>query len=361
MKKLHRLLFLLLCAACAQQQVSLYAPPIFLETEQVQVHLYNSDTQLSSVNYMADFGDYLIVAAYREDGLLHLVDKNTGARFKSFGKQGYGSGMFYSVPIVNTNAAKSVLQTFEYAYGYSTHRTYKASQLLDSEDQMNLPDLEHMITFYTEDGEMLDEPKGATVDFLLLGDKRLFSRIKSRYRFIIQDSIGSMLSDYSYFPSVEGVDSLHHTRSYLQACSAAKPDGSMFAIASTIGCILEIFSVNADNHIVKTQEKRYYPPVFTLDKNLTLLRVEGVTSVGITWLAATNKYLYAKYSGTTYTRNALKGRTHTLAVFDWEGRPVKQYLLDISINKFLIDQERMRCYLTGYDRNDKAVMGYFDL
>ena len=79
-------------------------------------------------------------------------------------------------------------------------------------------------------------------------------------------------------------------------------------------------------------------------------------------LFCTNDYIYAKYEGMLYVDGNIDVSKHRqLALFDWQGNPVRLYVLDWQVETFVVDSLRNRCYLVGIDENEEILLGFFDL
>ena len=62
-------------------------------------------------------------------------------------------------------------------------------------------------------------------------------------------------------------------------------------------------------------------------------------------LAVTDKYVYALYSGRTFKKHKMAAyEGETIYVYDWTGRLVKTYQLDVAITQFCVDEDENRLF-----------------
>ena len=350
-------LVLLLTSCRGQEHDSLgFDPPVFPETKHVAVTSFSNDFLFGNSRQMVDVGDYIVILTYHENKYLSVFEKETGTYIKSFGSYGRGPGEFLSPPQIRVNENKSVLYAFQNVSGMSDYRSYDVENILH--DSRVLPVREDKIELYLDEGNRFP---GSATHFLAWKGKRLFVRNLS-HRFEIQDILGNTISLYDKYPIVllpQALDSTDFHGSYLFSTIALKPDMSRFVIASWVGCILEIFTIDVSGTIEKEVEKRFHPPVFTVENRQSNYYVNGQTIHGINDLSVTEEFIYAKYNGKIYYKEQYS--TSTIAVFDWSGNPLRRYILDWKIRNFIVDAQRNRCYLVGDDANDEMLLGYFDL
>ena len=352
----------LFLASCRGQEQNLldFNPPVFPKTEQKVVSPLFNNFLFKPNGTIEDMGDFMVIKHFYENYYLHLFEKETGAYIKSFGSYGRGPGELLTPPILRSNEDKSKLYAFQCGNGMRDYWTYRIEDIVH--ERLTLPVREEKITFQPMEGE---RNPGSAINFLAWQDKRLFER-RRLHRFEVYDTIGNVLCLYDKYPTVrlnKVSDTTAFHDSYLSAAIALKPDMSRFVIASNIGCILEIFTVDTSGKIEKETEKRFYPPVFTVNKNLMPdYYISGQTILGIDVLSVTDDFIYAKYFGKKYISGEPESyQTNTIAVFDWYGNPIRCYILDWAIECIFVDAKRNRCYLEGINAEDEILLGYFDL
>jgi len=334
--------------------------PVFPESREVKVTPLVNDFLFDGSRHfeMADIGDYFVIVNFLENKYFHILEKETGAYVKSFGSYGRGPGELSSYPKIGLNEDKSVFYVFQYAGAMNYFWSYKADDILF--DKNVLPVWEDQIKLFLDEGEKYP---GAASDFVAWQDRRVFVRNRL-HRFEVQDTLGNTLYLYDKYPVVplnQASDSVYFHDSYIHAAFALKPDMSRLVMASNYGCILEIFTVDVSGTIEKEIEKRFHPPLIEDNKNGRPKYYTDGQVLGISTLSVTDDHIYAKYNGKRYYAEGPVLYPHTIAVFDWSGNPIRRYVLDWSIENFIIDNQYSRCYLVGIDPNDETLLGYFDL
>jgi len=349
----------MLLTACRGQGHDSFTPPVFPETKQVTVTPLLNDFLFDLPNQIEDMGDYLVIMGYRENRFLHIFKKISGAYVKSFATLGRGPGEMVGGPSIRMSEDKSKL--FAYQRSSNVYWTYNVENIVN--DNQVQPVKAEKVTIFLDEGE---RHPGTITDYLAWKDKRLFMRNRL-HRFEVQDTLGNTLYLYDKYPEVpfeQASDSSHFHNSYLHAVLALKPDMSRFVVASYIGCIMEIFTVDSSGKIEKEIEKRFHPPFFTaIPPSFTNFFVSGKTIKGIQDLSVTDEFIYAKYDGSIYYKDQPeRSRRNVIAVFDWSGKPIRRYILDWKkFYNFFVDDQQNRCYLIGEDADDEILLGYFDL
>ena len=353
------ILFLSACKEREQNSLS-FKPPVFSETIQVTVTPLPNNFLLDRTSQMEDVGGFLVIISFQENNYLHVFEKETGTYIKSFGSYGRGPGELLTTPQIRVNEDKSKLYAFQRSSALNEYWSYNVEDILHYNQV--LPVQKDQITLHFDEEA---RSAGGVLDFLAWRDKRLFIRNRL-HRFEIQDTLGHILCLYDKYPAVslkQASDSVAFHDSYLYSTLALKPDMSRFVIASGIGCIMEIFTIDSSGIIEKESEKRFHPPVFTVNKNLIPnYYVSGQTILGINSLFVTDELIYAMYHGKLYNPDKPEGYLiNTIAIFDWTGNPIRRYILNWEIETFVVDTQRNRCYLVGIDADEEILLGYFDL
>ena len=77
-------------------------------------------------------------------------------------------------------------------------------------------------------------------------------------------------------------------------------------------------------------------------------------------MACDNTYVYALYSGRTFNEHGmLSHHCKNLLVYDWEGNPIKRYLLDIPLYSMQYDEKNRVIYGIAY--NPEGVLVEYQL
>ena len=340
---------ILLLAACVggggggERNPLAFSPPVFPVVKQVTVTPFPGDFLLGNAFAMEDMGDYFIVGTYIDKQFLHVFKKESLTFVKSFGSYGQGPGELNSSPKIRFSEDYSELFLYQCANGRYEYWTYDIENVLH--DDRVTPRWQENVVLFRDEGAQYP---GYGSNFLAWKDRRLFAGSRM-HRFEVQDTLGNTLHLYDGYPEVRPADTEAFKRNYLHSSLALKPDMTKFAVASGIGCVMEIFTVDASGKIGKDAEKRFHPPY-----------VNGEQFRGFGDISVTDELIYVSYSGRVYSEDGGSFPV-TIGVFDWSGETICSYVLNWKIYRFFVDTQRNRCYLTGIDESDEVLLGYFDL
>lgn len=127
-----------------------------------------------------------------------------------------------------------------------------------------------------------------------------------------------------------------------QFTSVISPDRKHFAIATTLGGVLEIFDLESDKLIPILGEY-----LFKVRHDKDGWVIVGETEFGFSSLVADNDFLYGVYSGT----NDANGFTK-IGVWKWDGTPVKLIETDTNIIKMDLHTEENTLYAITQKEGD---------
>lgn len=156
------------------------------------------------------------------------------------------------------------------------------------------------------------------------------------------------------FPIFEETDMLSNaalSTLYLSTLISLKPNGKKMVCATQKCGVLSFCSIACDTIIVYKQMK-YYPPKLNMPKknNGLLVVYSRDNKVGFCGLASDNQHVFVLYSGRTFdTHNNLSHHCEHLLVYDWDGNPIKHFILDKPLYTMSYDIEHRIIYGIGYD------------
>lgn len=84
-------------------------------------------------------------------------------------------------------------------------------------------------------------------------------------------------------------------------------------------------------------------------------RAEGTYVCDVT---ATEKYVYTFWYDYTFSDRAMKARRSGMRVYDWEGRPVRAFVFDRPLNRFLLDEASGRVFAYDWQQDFDQVYVY---
>ena len=145
---------------------------------------------------------------------------------------------------------------------------------------------------------------------------------------------------------------------YNTAWFANSPDNKKVVVATPNQGVL-FFLNRTDAGIKEYRQLKYYAPIFTITERGGIVysrdNVEGFMAVD-----CDNNYVYTIYSGRTFNSHGTQMEyCEHLLVYDWEGNPIKRYILDIPIYKMCYDKEKNCIY--GLGENPEGVLIEYQL
>lgn len=321
-----------------------YAAPVFSETKEIKRNKLNS-------SFIFDFGqinqiDTLIISSGKtdvNDNVFHLFSKASGKYLKSFGAVGQGPAEI-TLPVSGFSIDRK--RNKIYCYDTRQHKFVEYS-LSKKNDEIIIQS--HDDTFPPE----IKNASGALV--FSLGENNFLTAynrsIDTSYRFI-KTNLYDTISTYNQYPKLnEPEEFIRVEYSYFSYFGkmAVKPDGKKFVHATRSGCILEIFDCSED--IKPLQIKRFFEPSYKPPKRKDTrypFVQKGENSInGISNLYCTDKYIYA-----TYSDSRGENDYNQIAVFDWNGNPVKLLVFNDSIISYVVENNDEKGYALVLNSNE---------
>lgn len=169
---------------------------------------------------------------------------------------------------------------------------------------------------------------------------------KGRYR-ISDSSLKSHNFKYNYPNDPDKSNVPRPTKSMVyQGNYALQPHGKYFAFAAGSCGVIEIFE-SKDETVEKIKNHHFYNPDYhvTSEKEMRAPINAKKNRNGFVDLCATQKYLYALFSGRTfweYRKKFAYGKD--VLVFDWKGNPIMHYKLDKAVRCIGVDKTNSLLY-----------------
>lgn len=142
------------------------------------------------------------------------------------------------------------------------------------------------------------------------------------------DRTGNVISSVKALDFEEISKSRDHKISFLASCKyVSSPDGSRVCVASVGSPSLSFAEVSSGN---LSEYKRLAVPPAKGNASETISAFVGI--------AADDDYVYLTYSGHKIRNDVLPSEeSNHLIVYDWNGNPVKHYLLNRNVNSIHVD------------------------
>lgn len=342
---------LLLFTQCKHQKVeNTYSKPIFQTSVNRQFQKIDNGF-LFGPGALQMMDSFLIIECKTNinDNSIHVFNKISGKYITSFGTIGSGPGEL-SDPVsrVTIDAKKRNI----YICDLSKNKlvTFNLDKIINNKNN-----------FY-EETELYPELKNNVAFFSITNNNFLaaYTAFENNSHRFVKGNLNDTISTYNQYIRLSEPEGYEHVeKSYFSYKSsiAVNPEGTKFVSATKSGLILETFDISG-NKIKPIAVKRFYEPVYEVSNRESkypfIIKNKNAVE-GTMGLRATNKYIYNLLNETSdpNIRNEI-------AVFDWEGNPVKKYVLDCNILSLSVDEKENKAYILSFNEED-LNFGYFDL
>ena len=132
---------------------------------------------------------------------------------------------------------------------------------------------------------------------------------------------------------------------------SVSPDEEKFVITSTLGGILEIFSMK-DGELSNIATKYFIEPDFSIEGNF--YNYDNLI-YSFCDLCATDDAIYAAYGGESDFKSSTG--CHNIAIFDWNGNPLKLIRTGHRIERLCLDNEENTLYAMIQDSEGRPYIG----
>ena len=155
-----------------------------------------------------------------------------------------------------------------------------------------------------------------------------------------------------YFPDFDETSHLMGMQKaalYINTRIALSPDSKKL-VAATLdaGVIISLIDVG-EKELTEYKQIKYYPPEFKVVQGGNIAHSRTAKD-GFCAIDCDDKYIYALYSGRTFnSHDALAYHCEHLFVYDWDGNPIKHYVLSIPMWMMRYDSEKNSIYGIAYD------------
>ncbi|MHC1779511.1 MAG: BF3164 family lipoprotein [Bacteroidales bacterium] len=205
-------------------------------------------------------------------------------------------------------------------------------------------------------------------DIKFLNDKFLLQTAGDS-RFVITDLKGKIISTKRDYPSFNNIEDTSIIKGLLsQGNIAVSPDYSKMAYCTRGACgvsLLETFSII--NDLKPEKCLRLYAPDYKIlseyNVNGRILKVVNGTPesiIGFLDVAATNKYIYAVFDSNR-KKDIDISKAINLYVYDWNGTPIRNYVINCGIRLLTVDSQLNRAYFISTQNSGHEQIGYFNL
>jgi hypothetical protein len=165
----------------------------------------------------------------------------------------------------------------------------------------------------------------------------------TNHRFQIFDSKGNTVDTCLHYQKPEIYQNMpDHTYSTGHpGWYSVHPDNNKFVFASCFGCRFQIFDF-VNNTIQPKVDLFFWDPVLKEKDGVCIL--DRQSKIGFQNIDSNQQFIYTLYSGKTKADYLDELTAFHLLVFDWNGKPVKRYLLDTPLSSFCMNEAGTKLY-----------------
>lgn len=292
--------------------------------------------------------NYLIVFGLYEEYLYSIFDCSSGQFINRFGQIGQGSD---EIPFGSQGYAdKKYFYIFNdqvkqiYSINLDSLKHENNSKLMKRFIKYNIPNAQFSKLLVTSDSTFIgigDFQTGNLYTLFNYNNNILDSNIKS------YNAENKAFNNYTRFISNQGCVTIH-------------PKKKKFAFSPFFSSNIDFIEIT-DNKISPINLLRLENPLYDAltEGNGTAFRAipsrEAIT--GYIDLCSTSEYVYALHSSKKLYENWRKSTE--ILIFDWEGNPIKQYILDKEAYHIAVNERLNRIYVTiENDNGDWDIVCY---
>lgn len=168
---------------------------------------------------------------------------------------------------------------------------------------------------------------------------------------VVLNREGEVISkvDFPVFEETNNIPKLEQSMLYLSTRTAKKPDNKKVVAATQSFGVLSFLNYADGPKLKEYKQIKYYGPNYIQQGNGAIAWSKD-GEVGFCGLDCDDDYVYALYSGRTFAEHGMVNHhCEHLLVYDWDGNPVKHYMLDIPLFSMKYDKENNSIYGIGYN------------
>jgi hypothetical protein len=172
------------------------------------------------------------------------------------------------------------------------------------------------------------------------------------------DTICSTI-DFPYFDELKNTPPMQKSILYLSTLIANSPNKKKIVAVTQKHGVIAFLNYN-DNQLLKSYKQlKYYAPKFQILEGGNIAFSKD-NKTGFCSVDCDDTYVYTLYSGRTSNEHGmLNHHCENLLVYDWEGNPIKRYLLDTPLYSMQYDKKNHIIYGIAY--NPEGVLVEYQL
>ena len=329
---------------CKSDRPGVYSPPEFQETVEEEFEVISDEIYgVKAISDMVVYGSKVIVCALNhEDGtILHIYDKESGEPLMHTLNYGRGPKELLFDANISFLQESGTMVFFDIIA--SKRLDIDVDGLmehgLDAVEEVYWPSrLWNLRNIALENGSL----HTYNISYL----QRDTSSVE---RIELCDRNGNIISTYNEFPVID--DDRKRFMMYNNELIAVSPDEEKVVITTSVGGILEIFSMK-DGELKNIATKYFIEPGFSIEGDFC--NYDDLI-YSFSDLCATDDAIYAAYGGESDFKSHTGCRN--IAIFDWNGNPLKLIRTGHRIERLCLDSEDNALYAMIQDSEGRPYIG----
>lgn len=178
----------------------------------------------------------------------------------------------------------------------------------------------------------------------------------SRFQYLLFDENSNILDfGIEIFNTNEIGMNKYHKYLSNQGIFRKRPGKSQFVYSINYSSNIDFFEIN-NNKIFLIKSLRLKDPLYTAiqDNNLNRVIPDNDNAIGYLDISTTDKYVYALYTDKKIKENNKYNdyNSNTILIFDWDGQPIKRYLLPDNVYYMAVNENLKKIYAALLNDDD---------
>ena len=153
--------------------------------------------------------------------------------------------------------------------------------------------------------------------------------------------------DFPKFEKTSHVSGEQKSVLYISSHISLSPNSKKLVVATQYAGVISF--VNVGETLKEYKQIKYFSPDFSVIQGGNISHSKD-EKVGFCGVDCDDEYIYALYSGRTFnSHRELSHHCENILVYDWDGNPIKRYILDVPIWSMGYDIEKNSIYGIAYN------------
>ena len=156
--------------------------------------------------------------------------------------------------------------------------------------------------------------------------------------------------DFPYFEELKDISPILKSVLHLSTLIANAPNQKKGVAATMQHGVITFFDYAENQPLKAYKQLKYYAPKYKKFQGQDNIAFAKDNKVGFCSVACDNEYVYVLYSGRTFNEYGMQNHhCENLLVYDWDGNPIKRYLLDTPLSSIQYDEKNNLIYGIAFD------------